>query len=227
MLVYDANVIGPNPYTVRLFAHERGGLSFQAETIDLANLANRGKLYRSTVNPRGEVPALRLDDGRVVTEITAVCEYFDEMAAGGRSLIGETPEERATVRMWTRRVDMEIAQPMVAWWRGGADAEDFYRGNRTLSAAGQRDNRLIADRGLNQLDDDLIGLNFLCGDRPMLADILLYGFMGSMLALVPWLNPPSRRNVAAWFQRMADRPTSANALIPFESHVSLPPNSAS
>lgn len=97
-------------------------LSFQAETIDLANLANRGKLYRSTVNPRGEVPALRLDDGRVVIEITAVCEYFDEMAAGGRSLIGETPEERATVRMWTRRVDMEIAQPMVAWWRGGAVA---------------------------------------------------------------------------------------------------------
>ena len=226
MILYDSNFAAPNPYTVRLFAHERGGLNFQAETIDLANLANRALSYRTTVNARGEVPALRLDDDRIVTEITAICEYFDEIATGGRSLIGQTAEERATVRMWTRRVDLEVAEPMVAWWRGGADAEAYYRGNRVLTPAAQQDNRLIADRGLNQLDDDLSGRDFLCGDRPMMADILLYGFMATSVSVVPWLNPPGRTNVAAWFQRMADRPASAKALDSFEAQVSRAPNSA-
>jgi glutathione S-transferase len=51
--------------------------------------------YRNAVNARGEVPALRLDDGRIITEITAICGYFDEIAEGGRRLFGETPEDRA------------------------------------------------------------------------------------------------------------------------------------
>ena len=163
---------------------------------------------------------------RVMSESQAICEYFDEIATGGRSLIGQTAEERATVRMWTRRVDLEVAEPMVAWWRGGADAEAYYRGNRVLTPAAQQDNRLIADRGLNQLDDDLSGRDFLCGDRPMMADILLYGFMATSVSVVPWLNPPGRTNVAAWFQRMADRPASAKAMDSFEAQVSLAPNSA-
>ena len=79
---------------------------------------------------------------------------------------------------------------------------------------------------LKKLDDDLTGRDFLCGDRPMMADILLYGFMATSVSVVPWLNPPGRTNVAAWFQRMADRPASAKALDSFEAQVSLAPNSA-
>ena len=81
MKLYDA--LGPNPLVVRLFIHERGGLEFDAETVDIINLANRGLQCRQQVNPRGEVPALILEDGRLLTEITAICEYLDEIAKGG------------------------------------------------------------------------------------------------------------------------------------------------
>jgi hypothetical protein len=54
-----------------------------------------------------------------------------------------------------------------------------------------------------------------------MADIVLYAFMGGiMIAVVPWLNPPGRRNVAAWFERMAKRETSAKMMTPFQTRVS-------
>jgi glutathione S-transferase len=219
MILYDANAPGPNPVTVRLFVLERLGLSFDVTTVDLANLANRAKKYRSTVNARGEVPALRLDDGRVITEITAICGYFDEMAKGGRKLFGETAEERAEIQMWTRRVDMEICQPFVTWWRGTDAGENLYRGNRVLFPEAMRNNRRLAEIGLNQLDDDLDGREFIAGSRITIADIMLYGFMGAMIGIVPWLNPPGRRIVFAWFERMAGREASQNMMTPLPSRI--------
>lgn len=216
MILYDANAPGPNPVTVRLFVLERGGLSFDVETIDLANLANRAKSYRTTVNARGEVPALRLDSGKVITEITAICGYFDEVAKDGRRLFGETAEERAEIHMWTRRAYLEICHPAVTWWRGTEAGENLYRGNRILFPEAKRNMRLLAETGLNQLDDDLDGKSFLAGDRITMADIMLYGFMGSMNAAIPWYNLPGRRNVAAWFDQMAGREAGQKMMTAFD-----------
>jgi glutathione S-transferase len=219
MILYDANAPGPNPVTVRLFVMERQGLSFDVVSIDLANLANRAKEYRTTVSARGEVPALRLDDGRVITEITAICGYFDEIAKGGQSLFGETAEERAEIQMWTRRLDLGICQPFVTWWRGTEAGENLYRGNRVLFPEAMRNNRILAEVGLNQLDDDLDGREFIGGSRITMADILLYGFMGAMIGIVPWLNPPGRRNVAAWFDKMSERDSSKQMMTPFGPRI--------
>jgi glutathione S-transferase len=174
MLLYDANAPAPNPMTVRLFILERGGLELDVISVDLINLENRSSEFRCTVNSRGELPALRLDNGRLLTEITAICGYLDETASGGRSLFGETPEERAFTRMWTRRVYLEICHPFVAWWRSGEDAIAFYRGYRVPSQESRTANRLDADVGLNHLNEDLEGKAYICGDRIMMADILLY-----------------------------------------------------
>jgi len=219
MILYDANAPGPNPVTVRLFVLERGGLSLDVETVDLASLANRAKAYRSTVNARGEVPALRLDNGKIITEITAICGYFDEVAKGGRRLFGETPEERAEIHMWTRRMYLEICHPAVTWWRGTDAGENLYRGTRVLFPEAKRNNRLLAEQGLNQLDDDLEGKAFIAGDRITMADIMLFGFMGSMIAAIPWYNPPGRKNVAAWYDRMAKRESAQKMMSHFDSHI--------
>ncbi|MBP0623184.1 glutathione S-transferase family protein [Cupriavidus consociatus] len=220
MILYDANAPGPNPVTVRLFVLERGGLNLDVETIDLANLENRGKTYKDEINARGEVPALRLDDGRVLTEITAICEYLDEVAKGGRSLLGETAEERALTRMWTRRVDLEIAEPITTWWRGTDDAAAFYRGHRVLMPEAQTSMRKLAEQGLDQLDRDLAGRDFICGNNVMLADILLYGFMATVGSVTPWSNPPERLNIQAWFRRMSERAAIQQAFQPFDGLVS-------
>lgn len=219
MKLYDAPA--PNPLVVRLFIHERGGLAFDAETVDIRNRTNRGLHYRQQVNPRGEVPALVLDDGQVITEITAICEYLDETAKGGQSLFGATPEERAVTRMWTRRVYLEICHPVVSWFRNGADAVDFYRGYRIPVPEAQLVDKIVTHQGLNRLDDELEGKEYICGSRVTMADLMLYGFMSMLLEAAPWLNPPGRTNVSAWFARMSARETTKRATTPFAGHVTV------
>src|SRR5437764_5536672 len=85
------NSIGPNPRAVRMFMAERG-IELPKVQIDLMGGENRREPYR-TKNPSGQCPALQLDDGSVISEITAICEYLDETAPGP-SLIGKTPQER-------------------------------------------------------------------------------------------------------------------------------------
>lgn len=222
MIFYDAKQPGPNPVVVRLFVYERKSLSFDVVSIDLAGLENRNPLYRNTVNARGEVPALRLDDGRIITEITAICGYFDEVAQGGRRLCGETPERRAEIHMWTRRAYLEIIQPFVMWWRGTDAAENAYRGHRILMPEAKRLHRLLAEQGLNQFDDDLEGKTFIAGNDVTMADIILYGFMGANGASgeIPWLNVQQRRNVTAWFERMAAREASQKMMTPLPAPFS-------
>ena len=85
---------GPNPRMVRMFMAEKG-IDIPKVEVDLRGGENRREPYLK-VNPAGQCPALELDDGTVLAEITAICEYVDEKKKDTPSLIGDTPEERAS-----------------------------------------------------------------------------------------------------------------------------------
>ncbi|KAF5585023.1 sterigmatocystin biosynthesis monooxygenase stcW [Fusarium subglutinans] len=218
MKFYDAQA--PNPFAVRLFVLERGGLEFDVQTIDIMNLENRRLAYRS-VNPRGEVPALDID-GFILTETTAICEYLDEVAKRGKSLFGDTALERAETRMWLRRMDLELAQPIIAWYRNDPDTIDFYKGNRIPVPEARVVQKVTINQFLNLLDDQLEGKEYLCGSRFSAADIHFYGLLKMMVMQVAgWVLSPGRKNVVAYFERMDARKASQQALEPFESKVSV------
>ena len=84
------NSIGPNPRMVRMFAAEKG-LSLSMVEIDLMGGENRQPDYAGGVNVAGQTPALALDDGQVISEITVICEYLEEKHPTP-ALIGSTPE---------------------------------------------------------------------------------------------------------------------------------------
>jgi hypothetical protein len=54
-----------------------------------------------------------LDDGTVLAEITALCEYVDEKKKDTPSLIGDTPEERAKKRTSLRNARMLFDWPAI------------------------------------------------------------------------------------------------------------------
>jgi glutathione S-transferase len=211
MKLYDAPH-APNPFTVRLFIAERGGLDLDVETVDLLHLANRDPAFLA-INPFGTLPALVLDDGTVISDIVAVCGYLDEVSTNCKTLIGRTATERALTRMWSRRVDKDIAQRFVSWWRGGDDAIAFYRGHRVAEVGGRSENQHIAEQNLGRLDAHLAsqGTDFILGDRPLLPDILLFAFISTMKSVVPWLLDPDRTQVAEWYARMELRPAVKQA----------------
>jgi maleylacetoacetate isomerase len=93
-------------YRVRIALNLKG-LSYQTIPIHLVN--NGGEQlsdnYRE-INPQGLVPAL-VDQGEVLTQSMAICEYLDERF-GNYPLLPAEPLERARVRSLALQVACEI-----------------------------------------------------------------------------------------------------------------------
>jgi glutathione S-transferase len=203
MLLY--NSIGPNPKVVRMFIAERGIQGIETREVDLRGGENRQPPYMAK-NPAGQLPTLQLDDGTYLTEITAICEYLDEIAPSGPSLIGATPKERAETRMWTRRIDLNIVEPLVAGFRYAEGLKLFQNRIRCIPQAAD-DLKAIARERLGWLDGLVAGRTFICGERLTLADILLFPFLQFGAAVKQPLNP-GNKNLTAWYERMAARPST-------------------
>ena len=105
------NSIGPNPHVVRMFIQELG-IDIESVEVDLMAGENRQQDHLSR-NPSGQMPTLELDNGEFISEITVICDYLDEQH-GYTDLIGKTPEDRAETRMWTRRIDLQIVEPLLS-----------------------------------------------------------------------------------------------------------------
>lgn len=198
------NSIGPNPKTVRIFAAEKG-IALDEIEVDLRGGENRREPYLSK-NPAGQTPALELEDGSVLTEITAICEYLDEISPKP-SLIGETPEERAKTRMWVRRIDLNIVEPMANGFRFGEGLQLFKERVRCIPQA-SADLKLTAQDKLSWLDRLIAGQNFIAGDKLTLADVLLFAFL-EFGATVGQPVDPALTNITAWHHRMKARPSAA------------------
>jgi glutathione S-transferase len=203
MLLYDS--IGPNPKVVRMFMAERGNAAIPTETVDLRGGANRREPFLS-VNPAGQCPALVLDSGIVLAEITAVCEYLDEIGPAGRTLIGATAEERAETRMWARRIDLNILEPMANGFRYGEGLKMFENRIHCIPGAAA-DLKAIAQEGLTWLDKQIAGKTFICGERLTLADILLFVFLDFFAGIKQPLNEENK-NILAWYGAMKARPSA-------------------
>src|SRR6516164_4208250 len=105
MKIYDS--FGPNPRALRMFLLEKG-IEVPKVEVDLLGMENRRPPYTDR-NPGGQLPALELDDGRVIGETVAIFEYLEDVHPTP-PLIGTTPIEKAETRMWTRRIELNITE---------------------------------------------------------------------------------------------------------------------
>ena len=167
------NSMVPNPHVVRMFIAEMG-IDIETIEIDLMGGENRQNSYLKK-NPSGQLPALQLDDDSFLAEITVICEYLDEMN-GHTDLIGTNPQERAETKMWTRRIDLQILEPLTNGFRY-AEGYDLFKDRLHLIPEAANDLKAIAQERLTWLDKQLEGKEFICGDRFSLADIIFYCFL--------------------------------------------------
>ena len=198
--------MGPNPHMVRMFAAEKG-LTLETVEVDLMGGENRRPPYAQTVNPAGQTPALVLDDGTLIAEITVICEYLEERHPTP-ALIGATPEDRAETRMWTRRIDLNICEPLANGFRAAEGRRIFENRMKLVGAEGAAELKAIARDRLLWLDGQMQGREFICGDRFSLADVLLFAFL-AFGAQVGQPIPDEASWVKAWFARVQARPAAA------------------
>lgn len=198
------NSIGPNPRVVRMFMAEKG-LSIPSQDVDLMAGDNR-KPDHLARNPHGQMPALELDDGSYICEILPICEYLEDTNPTP-ALIGTNPKEKAEARMWSRRVDLNIVEPLTNGFRFSQGLRLFKDRIVTVPEAADGLKKIAQDR-LNWLEGQMAGRDFLCGKRFTLADIHLFCFLEFGTQVGQPLNPDNT-NIAAWFERVKARPSAA------------------
>jgi glutathione S-transferase len=198
------NSIGPNPRVVKMFMAEKG-LDIPRVEVDLMAGDNRREAHLAR-NPAGQMPTLELDDGAFIAEIIPICEYLEEVQPNP-PLIGTNAEERAVTRMWTRRIDLNVCEPMANGFRFSTGLRLFENRIRVIPQAAD-DLKALAAEKLAWLDG-LVGSNtFVTGDRFSLADILLFVFI-EFGGQVGQPLDPANKHLATWRDRVAARPSAA------------------
>src|ERR1043165_4849661 len=103
MKFYDCTT-APSPRRVRIFAAEKA-ITLPTVQVDLRNGEQFSDAYRA-INPDCTVPALQLDDGTVIADAVAICQYLEELSPAP-PLIGSDAQERAVVSALNRQIERD------------------------------------------------------------------------------------------------------------------------
>lgn len=200
MKLYDST-LAPNPRRVRIFLAEKG-VTVPTVQVDIAKAENRQPPYLAK-NPMGGVPILELDDGTVVAETVAICRYFEETHPAP-PLLGTDAKDRALVEMWQRRMELEVAIPIMQVFR---NTHAFFKGRIPQVPEYGEVCRQAATSRLRWLDGELAGRKFVAGDRFSIADITL--LVGIDFGRVSNLRiDPEQKNLQRWYDEVSARPSA-------------------
>ncbi|HEX4301426.1 MAG TPA: glutathione S-transferase [Rhizomicrobium sp.] len=197
------NSVGPNPRVVRMFMAEKG-ITIPSQDVNLMAGENRQEDHLKR-NPHGQMPCLELDNGSFLSEIIPICEYLEDKNPSP-ALVGGNAEEKAETRMWTRRIDLNICEPLANGFRFSAGLPLFQSRMVTVPEAADGLKKIAQDR-LKWLDGQMAGKDYVAGKRFTLADILLYCFIDFGGQVGQPLDPEFK-NLAAWFARVKERPST-------------------
>lgn len=180
----------------RIVAYEAGGdLRFTRVDTKSGRLAD-GTDYR-TINPMGQVPALRADDGQIVTENAVVLQVLaDAWPDAGLAPPAGTPD-RYRLQQWLSFTSTELHKAVFSVLltpKAPAEAKTYARS--------------LLDERLDALETHLAGREWVL-DRFSVADAYLAAVLNwtrfTAIDLAPW---PA---VAAYFARVHARPAVARA----------------
>ncbi len=171
LTLYDY-AMAPSPRRARILLAEKG-VTHETVTIDLRVNEQLGDAFRA-VNPQCTVPALRLEDGHVLTDNAAIAAYV-EARYPEPALLGRTPLEKAEIASWNWRIEYEGLLAIAEALRNSAPAMK----DRALAGpVGYAQIPELAQRGLARvqqffrtLDAHLAGRETIATDRLSIADI--------------------------------------------------------
>jgi glutathione S-transferase len=180
-------------------------MTVETVPVDLMGAENRQAGYLAKV-PTGGLPALELDDGTVIAEITVIAEYLEDLQPLP-PIIGSTPAERAETRMWVRRIDLGIVEPMANGFRASEGRRLFGSRMTLVSPEAAAELKAIAQEKLLWLDKLMQGRTWVCGDRFTLADMHLLAFVDFGTSVGQPL-PAAATWLPEWHQRASARPSA-------------------
>jgi len=206
LTLYDCST-APSPRRARILLAEKG-VRHDTVQVDLRGGEQLGAAFRS-INPHGTVPALRTDDGLLLTDNAAIAAWL-EARFPEPALLGSTAAEKAAIASWNWRVEFEGLLAIAEAMRNSAPA----MADRALPGpVNYAQIPELAQRGLARLQQFFVDLNerlagrdFVAADRFSIADIS--AVVAVDFARVVRVKPGEQHpELQRWRAGMAERPS--------------------
>jgi glutathione S-transferase len=174
------------------------GLKIDLDKLDFTTRKTEGGENFADVNPKGYVPALRLDNGEVLTEVATLVQYLADQAPKSGLAPANGTLERYRLQEWLTFVSSEIHKGFGPLWNPATPdaAKDIAKANLAKRFA--------------YLDQHLASRPYLTGERFTAADAYLF-------TVVNWVNFHNvdlapYANLKAFMDRVAARPAVQQAM---------------
>ena len=177
------------------------GLPFDLVRVDLGTKKTADGADFKAINPKGYVPTLQLDDGRILTEGSAIVQYLADQKPDAKLAPASGTFERYRLQEWLNFISTEIHKSFSPLFNPAMpDAvKDIYKGK-------------LAQR-FDEIDGGLGEQDYLTGAQFTVADAYLYTVMrwsrAFQIDLAQW---PA---LAKYFERVGARP-AVKAAVDFE-----------
>ncbi len=89
-------------------ALREAGLKFDLEKVDLKEKKTETGAKYLEVNPKGSVPALKRDDGQVMTEVAVVLQYIADQKPDAKLAPKQGAPDRYKLKEWLNFVSSEV-----------------------------------------------------------------------------------------------------------------------
>lgn len=179
-------------------ALREAGISFDLVKVEGRGQKTAGGEDYLNVTSKGYVPALRLDDGSVLTEGTAILPYIGDLAPAS----GLTPTAGSMARYrlheWLGYINSEIHKNFSPFFTPGVTDEQKAVARTTL------------DRRLKYAEEILGKQEFLLGDTFTVADAYLFTTLGWCMYVK--IDLGTWPTLKAYHSRIATRPAVQAAL---------------
>jgi glutathione S-transferase len=187
-LYYTPGACSLSPHIVA----SEAGLAVDLVKVDLAEHKTESGEDYTTVNPKGYVPALRLDDGSVLTEGPAIVQYLADQKPGSGLIPAAGTIDRYRVQEWLNFIGTELHKNFSPLFNK-ASSDDVKNTAKTN-----------INKRLAYLNDQLASRQYLMGGNFTVADAYAFtivnwtNFVGIDLKPYP--------NLGAYMGRVAARP---------------------
>ncbi|CAI0855373.1 glutathione transferase GstA [Serratia quinivorans] len=187
-LFYKAGACSLSPHIVL----REAGLDFTAEKVDLALKKTESGADYLTINPKGQVPALLLDDGSLLTEGVAIVQYLADRVPDRGLIPAAGTLSRYHAIEWLNYIATELHKGFSPLFNSKTPEE-----YKTIA-------REKLDKQFDFLDSVLAKQHFLLGNKFSVADAYLFTVMRWAIALQ--FDIKKRSQLAAYVDRVAARP---------------------
>ncbi len=138
------------------------GYNFDLDKVDFAAMKTAGGEDYRKINPKGYVPALRLDDGQVLTEAGVIIQYLADQKPGSDLAPKAGTMERYRLMEWINFVATEIHKSIGAFF------------NLKMTPEWKQAQLALVGRRLDYLAAALDAKQYLMGYKFSVADAYLF-----------------------------------------------------